>query len=139
MDHLATLIEQAKVGQLALLIGTDLPRSATGRPASWDLARSLSAKTNVASSDSLATVIKLGRLARHRYVRGHLEPELAVEENPGPLHRAVVSMPVPYLMTTAYEDSLNQALKASARPTNLIIEKVDFDNPKFGRTDLIKL
>jgi len=148
MAHLERLIQAAKAGHLALLTGLDLPSTATGLPSSQELAHGLAARWSEAASDpsaglrpdSLAAVAQ-GLKTRNQQWKyaDYLEQSLPSGGEPGPLHRAVASLPVPFLLTTAYDDRLARALEAAGRPANLLIEDDDLERQEFDRPDLIKL
>lgn len=140
MSHLEALTAKAKAGQLALLVGPDLPAEATGLPSGKELARGLAAELNLPATDSLAAVAQ-GLKARNqqwKYV-GYLKRVLPAGGKPGPLHEAIASLPLPFLLTAAYDDRLTRALEAAGRPANLLIEDGDLERRQFGRPELLKL
>ena len=140
MSHLELLIEKAKAGQLALLVGGDLPAAVTGLPSSRGLAHGLASRFNLPIADSLAAVAQSikTRNQQWKYV-GYLKQALPAGGEPGPLHETVTALPVSFLMTAAYDDRLARALKAAGRTANLLIEDSDLQRRQFDRPDLIKL
>lgn len=140
MAHLEQLAQKAKEGKLALLVGLDLGEAATGLPSGVELTRGLTAKFRLPVSDSLATVAQ-GLKERNQQWRyaGYLEQKLPAGGEPGPLHEAVASLPVPFFLTAAYDDRLARALEAAGHPANLLIEDDDLSRRKPGCPDLIKL
>ena len=154
MAHLERLVERARAGQLVLLVGSDPPPAATGLPSGQELAHGLAARWNLAASDpstglpvqaglrtgSLASVAQ-GLKTRNQQWKyaGYLEQTLPAGGEPGPLHRAVAALPVPFLLTTAYDDRLVRALEDAGRPANLLIEDSDLARREFDRPGLIKL
>jgi hypothetical protein len=140
MAHLEHLSQQAQDGQLALLVGLDLPLAATGLPSSQELAHGLASEHNLPPSDSLAAVAQglKGRNQQWKYAR-YLEQTLPAGGDPGPLHEAVASLPLPFFMTAAYDDRLARALEAAGCPANLLIKDDDLTRREFDRSDLIKL
>jgi hypothetical protein len=140
MAHLEQLIQRAQDGRLALLVGRDLPSAVTGLPSDIELARGLAAKFNLPASDSLAAVAQgpKERGQRWRYT-GYLQQALPAGGEPGSLHKAVAALPVPFLMTAAYDDRLAQALEDAGRPAHLLIEDGDLAHAPSERPELIKL
>lgn len=140
MADLDQLIEKAKAGQLALLVGLDLPATATGLPSGSELSRGMASKFNLPAADSLASVAQSlkTRNQQWKYV-GYLKQALHPGGDPGPLHEAVASLPVPCLLTSAYDDRLAGALKVAGRAANLLIEDRDLGRRQLDRPDLIKL
>jgi hypothetical protein len=136
MTFLDDLVEKAKVGQLAILVGRDVESTASGRPSNKDLALGLAGEFGEAVSASLADVSE--RLQPWQY-GPYLENTLPDGKTPGPLYRALVSLPVPYLMTAAYDDSLEQALDGAGRPFNSLASDADFSKRRFNRTDVLRL
>lgn len=140
MTHLERLSERAKAGQLALLVGLDLPSAATGLPSSRELASGLAARWNLTPADSLAAVAQGPKRRNQQWkVIRYLEQRLPGGQEPGPLHGAIAALPVPSLMTAAYDDRLARALEAARRPANLLIEDGDLSGRQFDHPDLIKL
>jgi hypothetical protein len=140
MAHLERLIEKVTASQLVLLVGLDLPAAATGLPSGPELAHGLATHWDLDPSDSLAAVAQ-GLKPRDQGWKytGYLKQELPTGEEPGSLHKVIASLPVPFLLTTAYDDRLAQALEAAGRPANLLIEDSDLAGRQFGHPDCIKL
>jgi hypothetical protein len=140
MAYREQLIEKVKVGQLVLLFGLDLPTSATGLPSGTELAHGLAARWNLPDSDSLAEVAESLRQRNQQWkYAGYLAQVLPAGGVPGPLHRTIASMPLPFLMTAAYDDRLIRALKAADPKANLLVEDGDLTRRQFDHPDLIKL
>jgi hypothetical protein len=130
MAHLETLVQKAAEGQLTLLLGTDLPQAITGLPPGRELAQGL------ADSESLAAATEnLKRLGQQWRYTNHLKNALPPGGQPGPLHRAVAALPVPYLITTACDDRLARALG----DVNLLILDDDLTGRDLEAPNLIKL
>lgn len=136
MDGVKRLANKGKQGDLAVLVGMDLPESVTGVPSRTALARGLAARFSKPASDSLVSIAT--SLNPWQYA-GYLAQALAVDGGAGPLHRAVASLPVPFLMTSAYDGRLAQALSAAGKPFNLLLDDTDVTNRQPDRADLIKL
>jgi len=134
------LIEKAKAGRLALLVGLDLPPAASWLPSGKELAHGLATRWNLTDSDSLAAVAEgLRRRNQQWRYTGYLEQALPAGGAPGPVHEVVASMPVPFLMTAAYDDRLIRALKAADPKANLLVEDGDLMHRQLGHPELIKL
>ncbi len=134
------IVKRIKASQVALLVGTDLPAAATGLPSGSQLARGMASQFNLPMSDSLATVAQgLKALNQQFKYVGYLAQVLPAGGEPGPLHEAAAALPVPFLLTSAYDDRLARALAAAGRPANLLIEDSDLQQRQFDRPDLIKL
>jgi len=140
VSHLDALIAKAKIGQLVLLVGVDLSRDAAGLPSGAELARGLAARHNLPPSDSLAAVAQplKRRHQQFRYIT-YLQQQLPAGGAPGALHQAITALPLPFLMTAAYDDRLTRALAAAGRPANLLVEDGDLAQRQHERPDLIKL
>lgn len=130
MAHLETLVKKAKAGKLALLVGIDLPETVTGLPSGRELAQGL------ADSESLAAAAQgLKERGQHWKITCHLSGALPPGGQPGPLHGAVAALPVPYLLTTAFDDRLARALGEC----NLLILDADLIGRDLEAPNLIKL
>ena len=62
MAYLEQLRDNAKAGQLAVLVGLDLPTAATGLPSGMELAHGLASRWNWAAS-ATSTGLRAGSLA----------------------------------------------------------------------------
>jgi hypothetical protein len=140
MSHLEPVFEKAKAGQLALLVGRDLPSAVTGVPSNSQLAHDVASEFGLPASDSLAMVAQnlTTHHWQHKYL-GYLERVLPTGGEPGSLHKAVAALRVLLFLTAAYDDRLARALEAAGRPANLLIEDSDLQRRQFDRPDLIKL
>ena len=140
MTHLDTLVEKAKNGQLALLLGSDLTQATTGVPANTDLAKTVSDEDT--DKPTLAEVTQ--DLDKFRYLNRLIEevsttPGEIEQEKPPDWYRTVVSLPIPYLLSTAYDSRLELVFAMAERPYNLLVDDNDLDKRKFNRTHLVKL
>ncbi len=117
----------------------DFSTADTGLPSSQELAHGLAHEGNLPASDSLAEVAQAAKLAGQDWLPPqYLKAALPAAQQPGPLHTAVASLPVQFLMTTAYDDRLASALTATGHSLNLLISDKDTWLPGRAR-DLIKL
>ncbi len=140
MSDLELLIEKAHGGRLALLVGLDLHKDITGLPSGIELAHGLADKWRQPHSDSLAGVAQ--GLQRWKYAGGYLEGALTAEEKSGALHQAIARLPLPYLLTSAYDDCLACALEAAGRPAKLLVKDDDLMEgwePRLDNPGLVKL
>ena len=140
MEHLETLAHKARDGRLLLLLGLDLPMTATGLPPGRELARGLAAQYGLSPSGSLATVAQRLRALNQQWKYAtYLAGQLPAGGPIGPLHEAVAALPIPFLLSTAGDDRLGRALEAAGHPANLLIEDGDLSHRQADRPDLIKL
>ncbi|MBN1180150.1 MAG: SIR2 family protein, partial [Anaerolineae bacterium] len=127
-----TLVEEAKNGRLALLIGADLDRELTGVPSARDLALGL--------SPEVASLVEAARgKARWRPVSHLCNAMDSASESVGPLHAAAARLRLWSYATAAYDGGLQRALKTDHVEPNLLIEDSDLIERHSGRPDLFKL
>jgi CHAT domain-containing protein len=139
MSDREVLIQKAKSCQLAILVGMDLSTADTGLPSGRELAHGLAHTGNLPTSDSLAEVVQAAKQEGQDWLPPqYLKSALPTAQEPGPLHKAVASMPVQFLMTTTYDDRLASALTAAGHSLNLLISDQDTWLPSRDR-DLLKL
>jgi hypothetical protein len=135
---------------LALFIGADLPREATGLPSRTDLAHDLArreerARSRVDESLSLAEVAQRVSQAGNRFeftafIRDALD---TIGKSPRPFHRRIVELvkqhQIETIITTAYDNLLELAFQEAGIPINRVVRgsDVSFINP--DRPTLIKL
>lgn len=140
MPETELLIEKAKTGQLVMLIGMDLRPEDTAVLPAEELAHGLAAWCNVPDSASLARVAQKLKEHTHqwKYTR-YLNQVLPAHGEPGPLHKLIASLLIPFLVTTAYDDRLARALEQAGRPANVLIKDSDLQQRRLNRPDLVKL
>ncbi len=141
MTLIDDLAAQAESGKLLLLLGGDSHQPHTGVPAARDLAHGLANMWQAPIDDSLARVAEPMKVKgdEWRYL-GYLENTLANLNEPGALHTAVAATPIPYLLTTCYDNLLPEALKRNGRPANILATDDDLlNNRRSRRPDIIKI
>ena len=130
---------------LALFIGADLPREATGLPSRADLARELAHRKGLDESLSLAEVAQRVSQAGNRweftdFIRNALN---ITGKSPQSFHKRIVELveahQIEILITTAYDNLLELAFQEAGVGINRVVRgsDVSFINP--DRPTLIKL
>ena len=112
MSALDFIVEEAISGQLVILIGLDLKSDATNLPSGSELAQKIKPPASVAATLAQAAQ-QVGAPGAWTYVNV-LKADLRGKPL-GPLHTLIASLPVPYLMTSAYDDGLRKALEKIGR------------------------
>ena len=136
MSALDFIVEEAISGQLVILIGLDLKSDATNLPSGSELAQKIKPPASVAATLAQAAQ-QVGAPGAWTYVNV-LKADLRGKPL-GPLHTLIASLPVPYLMTSAYDDGLRKALEKANRKANLLVCDGDLNERQAGQPDLIKL
>jgi CHAT domain/SIR2-like domain len=137
MSALDFIVEEAKSGQLVILIGLDLKSDVTGLPSGSELAQKI-LKSPTPVADTLSQAAQRVSAPGPWTYTSVLNVNLR-HKKPGPLHTLIASLPVPYLMTSTYDDGLRQALEKANRNANLLVGDDDLNERQAGRPDLIKL
>jgi hypothetical protein len=128
--HRQCILEQLRRDQLALFIGSDLPREVTGLPARADLARNLARRYGLDESMSLAEVAqRVGRAGNRFDFISFLKEELdTAGKSPQSFHKRVVELAethVVSIVTTAYDDLLERAFREAGVAFNYIVRSAD--------------
>ncbi|MEA3308015.1 MAG: SIR2 family protein [Chloroflexota bacterium] len=145
MTSNSQLVEALKNRTLILFVGADLPETITGRPSRADLARGLAERHGVAETQSLAQVAQRVSRAGHRFdFTDYLRRELDTAGTPIPtfyrnLAAFVQAHDVPAIITTAYHDQLERALRDAGVPFDRIVRGSDVAFARPNRLALIKL
>ena len=131
--------------RLTLFIGADLPSQVTGLPARADLARDMARRHDLDESLSLAEVAQRVSRAGHRFeftdfLRNALDTS---GQSPHPFHRRVAQLVethgIQTIITTAYDDLLERALKQAGLGFNRVVSGNDVPFISPDRPTLIKL
>ena len=131
--------------RLTLFIGADLPSQVTGLPARADLARDMARRHELDESLSLAEVAQRVSRAGHRFeftdfLRNALDTS---GQSPHPFHRRVAELVethgIQTIITTAYDDLLELALKQAGLGFNRVVNGNDVPFISPDRPTLIKL
>lgn len=139
------LIDALERRSLALFIGADLPRDATGLPSRAGLARELARRKGLDESLSLAEVAQ--RVARGgnrweftNFIRDQFD---TTGKSPQPFHRRIVELvqehEIKALVTTAYDNLLELAFQDAGMPINRVVRGSDVSFIDPSRPTLIKL
>ena len=136
MTLLNALTAAARQNRLVLLIGSDLDAPLSGAPSRAELARGMADEFGKTAVASLAAVAD--QLAPFQ-IGGYLDARLTPLQTPGPLYTAVANLPLPRLITTAFDHLLETALKQAGREPNLFVVNPDLNRRRLGYPDLLKL
>ncbi len=133
---------------LTLFLGADLPQPVTGLPSRADLARGLAQRHNVAQAASLPSLAQVAqRVSRagNRFdFTDYLRRELDTAGKPVPaFYRNLAAFAkehaLPAIVATAYDDSLERALRDAGVPFDRIVRGSDVAFARPDRLALIKL
>jgi phosphoglycolate phosphatase-like HAD superfamily hydrolase len=139
------LIEVLHNHTLVPFVGADLPEAVTGLPSRADLARGLAQRHNLDVSSSLAQVAQRVSRAGNRFdFTDYLRRELDTAGAPIPafyqnLAAFAQAHDVPAIITTAYHDQLERALRDADVPFDRIVRGSDVAFARPDRLALIKL
>ena len=138
---ISTLQNHLTTGRLALFLGADLPAALTGVPGRAELAQELAQRYGLPAGLSLAATAQRvmqggNRFAFTDFLTRHLD---TLGKAPQPLHHLLVRLPVPIIITTAYDTLLELAFHQANTPLNRVVRDSDlaFADPR--RRTLIKL
>lgn len=139
--HLAELSDALRRRSLTLFVGPDLPATLTGVPPRAELARGLAARHGLDEGLSLAAaaqrVMERGsRFVFTDYLGRQLGPQGAP---PGPLHRQIVALDAPAVISTCYDQRLEQAYAAAGVEIGRVVRDSDLPFVDPRRPVLIKL
>lgn len=130
--------------RLALFIGADLPAAVTGLPSRRDLASELAAREGLSQVDGLPAVAQQVMSHSNRWVfTDFLQEALeTVGKAPQPIHQAVVALVntfgIETLITTAYDDLLEQAFRQNGIGLDVVISDEQLGFVRSDRPTLIK-
>ncbi len=139
------LREALERGSVALFIGADMGRAVTGVPSRGELAAELAQRHGLAPTLSLAEVAQRVSSGgnRHRVLSVLLDALDTHGRVPQPFHRGVAALVVRYrlewLVTTAYDDLLEAALRDVQVRVNRVVRTSDLPFVRRGEPVLIKL
>jgi hypothetical protein len=139
------LVEALKNRTLILFVGTDLPETITGLPSRAELARGLAERHRLDVSPSLAQVAQRVSRAGNRFdFTDYLRRELDTAGIPIPsFYRNLAAFAqahdVPAIITTAYHNQLEHALRETSVPFDRIVRGSDVAFARPNRLALIKL
>ncbi len=138
---ISTLQNHLATGRLALFLGADLPAALTGVPGRAELAQGLAQRHGLPAGLSLAATAQRvtqggNRFAFTDFLTRHLD---TLGKTPQPLHQLLVRLPVPVIITTAYDSLLELAFQQANTPLNRVVRDSDlaFADPR--QRTLIKL
>jgi hypothetical protein len=131
------LLEGFQRGNAALFLGADIPREVSGVPSRHELAVGLARRYHLPETLSLAQVVQLAGNLQDSI--DFVEREITTAFEPSPFHRLVAALPVRDIVTTAYDDLLEQAFRDAHRPYNRVVAGSDIPFLKADRTTLIWL
>lgn len=139
------LSENLERRALALFLGADLLRAVTGLPSRAELARGLAERHGIESSTSLAQVAQRVSRAGNRFdFTDYLRRELDTAGQPVPaFYRNLAAFAnahtLPAIVTTAYDDFLERALRDASVPFDRLVRGSDVAFARADRLALIKL
>jgi len=141
MTAIPALREHLAAGRLLLFVGADLPAALTGLPGRAELATGLAARHGLPAGLSLAATAQRvmqdgSRFAFTEYLIRQLD---TLGKAPQPIHWLVAGLGAAVVVTTAYDNLLEQAFEQAGRPVNRVVRDSDlaFLDPR--RPTLIKL
>ncbi len=141
MNDIAAIHEQLATGRLTLFLGADLPAALTGLPSRADLAAGLAQRHGLPAGLSLAAaaqrVMQRGnRFAFTDYLGQRLDP---LSKPPQPIYQLIAQLATPIVITTAYDNLLEQAFQQAGAPINRIVRDSDLAFADPHHRTLIKL
>lgn len=140
-NYLVELSEALQRRTLTLFVGADLPTALTGLPSRAELAQGLSERHGLAEGLSLATtaqqVMQRGnRFGFTDYIGRQLDTQ---GRTPGPIHQAIAALPVLSVITTCYDNLLEQAYREANTEINRLVRDSDLLFIDRDRPTLLKL
>ncbi|MFQ6026890.1 MAG: SIR2 family protein [Dehalococcoidia bacterium] len=115
-------------GTAALFVGSDLSSTITGLPSRSELAAELAEREGlpVASPFSEVAELVIGPYNQRNSLISVLRQKLdVVDGHPSQFHQLVAQVPVETIITTAYDDLLQQAFREIRRPFDTIVTPSD--------------
>ncbi|MCA9874328.1 MAG: caspase family protein [Anaerolineales bacterium] len=137
--------EALERGQLALFIGADFPQTVTGLPSRADLAQALAQRHGLPAGLTLAQAAQRVSRAGNRYeFTSFLRDALSTAgKPPAAIHQRLAALVKTYqlktIITTAYDDLLEQALRQAGVPFDVVVNNSDVRFMQPDRLTLIKL
>jgi hypothetical protein len=136
------LLSNIKKGDCVLFLGADLPLGYPGAPASRpELAAALAEKYNLPAGLSWPETVQayLGRFPRDRngVIRFVQERCSGPQIQPGPLHRAIAGTGFRAIVTAAYDELLEQALKEAGYRVNRVVRDTQLPYAEEGERSAI--
>jgi|GEM_PF-3649951 len=131
--------------RFVLFLGADLPQTVTGLPSRADLARGLAQRHNLDSTLSLAQIAQRVSRAGNRFdFTDYLRRELDITGKPIPVYyRGLAEVAkvqtLTLIVTTAYDDFLERALRDAGIPFDRLVRGSDVAFARSDRLVLIKL
>lgn len=132
-------------GQLVLFIGADFPQAVTGLPSRADLAQAMAQQHGLPAGLTLAQVTQRVSRAGNRYaVTSFLRDALSrAGQSPTPFHQRLANLVQTHnlktVITAAYDDLLEQALRQAGVPFHTVINNSNARSIQPDRLSLIKL
>jgi len=145
MTTTTPLHESLERGALALFLGADLPHTITSLPSRAELARGLAERHGLEAALSLAQVAQRVSRAGNRFdFTDYLRRELDTAGQPVPaFYRTLAAFAkahtLPAIVTTAYDDFLERALRDAGAPFDRLARGSDVAFARPDRLALIKL
>lgn len=145
MSQHLQLLEAVDHGALTLFLGADLPQTITGLPSRVDLARGLAQRHGLDVNLSLAQVAqRVGRAGNRFDFTDYLRRELDTAGKSVPAYyRGLATFAkehsLPAIVTTAYDDLLERALRDAGVPFDRLVRGSDVAFARPDRLALIKL
>lgn len=135
------LQEQLAANRLVLFLGADMPAELTGLPSRAELANGLAQYYQLPTAPSLAATAQRVMQAGNRFAfTDYLIRRLDTSgRTPQAFHQLLAQLPLPTIVTTAYDNLLELALQQAGRALNRVVRASDlaFIDPR--RLTLIKL
>jgi hypothetical protein len=140
-NYLVELSEAIQRKTLTLFFGSDLPTAYTGLPSRAELAQGLSKRHGLAERLSLATTAQQAMQRGNRfgftdYIGRQLDSQ---GRSPGPIHQAIAALPLTSVVTTCYDNLLEQAYREANTEINRLVRDSDLPFINRDRPTLLKL
>ena len=140
MNAIAAIKEHLANGRLILFLGADLPAALTGLPSRADLAAGLAQRHGLPAGLSLAAAAQRVMQGGNRFAfTDYLIRQLDTLGKPLRLHQLIARLPIPIIITTAYDNLLEQAFAQAGEPINRVVRDSDLAFADPHRRMLIKL
>ncbi|MBA3533956.1 MAG: SIR2 family protein [Ardenticatenales bacterium] len=141
MTPLADLAEHLAEQRLALFVGADMAQRFTGLPSRADVAGALARRKGLSESLSLAAVAQrvMEQGNRWEFTEFLKRQWETTGKSPQRFHELLVRLPVPILVTTAYDDLLRRAFEQAGEPLNVLVQDNDVPFVQARRRTLLRL